>query len=244
VVIAIVSGEYVKSQFCLAEAGAAQLRQHIQGKCKCFILLIPPVQYNDISGVLYGVQAGKINDDDTLGELRDFLHAEIDRRGKERSWTSAKKTFLETLGKILHERDMIRLIYKGIKVHKKEIEKLSPQLEAKRTYRRKYVLILRNETGKPVNLKNAFLECKETDAKPHPQQHWHIFQQFKNDRWEGELQQMTVNVGERFLVKVAFDNSYRHEDLETRALNDELGTIKIVMVIAGVTVWYVKRLYS
>jgi len=55
---------------------------------------------------------------------------------------------------------------------------------------------------------------------------------------------MTVNVGERFLVKVAFDNSYRHEDLETRALNDELGTIKIVMVIAGVTVWYVKRLYS
>jgi hypothetical protein len=53
-----------------------------------------------------------------------------------------------------------------------------------------------------------------------------------------------IALGERFKVKVAFDNKYRYDDLETRALNDQLGGISIVISIGGVKVWYVKRLTS
>jgi hypothetical protein len=243
-VLAIVSSDYVKSQFCLAEAGAAELRDQIQRKCKCFVLLVPPVTYSDINGVFHGIQAGGISDDNQLSDLKDLIQDKLGKRAKERIWVSAKKAFLNTVGGVLYEQEMIRLIYRGVKVVHKEIEKPTPQVEAGLTFKRKYVLDLRNETGKPITLKNAFLDCKSNDAKPHPESQWHVFQTFKNAKAEGEHKQMTVGVGERFRVKVAFDNSYPREDLETRALNDELGTIKIPMVIGGITVWYVKRLIA
>jgi TIR domain len=68
-VIAILSHAYLKSQFCLAEAGAALARKE-HGDSEFYSLVVPPEQVSDLGGVLYARQTGYITDDGSLDELR------------------------------------------------------------------------------------------------------------------------------------------------------------------------------
>src|SRR4051794_18155350 len=58
-VIAILSKAYFKSQFCVAEAGAALARKE-QGQTAFYSLVVPPEQLTDLGGVLYARQTGYV----------------------------------------------------------------------------------------------------------------------------------------------------------------------------------------
>lgn len=67
-VLLVVSSEFLKSQFCNNEVGASwalSLPMHP--------LLVPPLDYEDVRGVLAGTQVGKLNDRESLNYLRDDL---------------------------------------------------------------------------------------------------------------------------------------------------------------------------
>ena len=67
-VLLIISPEFLKSQFCHNEVGATWALS-----LTVFPLLVPPVDYGDVRGVLLGTQAAKIDDKEKLNDLRDDL---------------------------------------------------------------------------------------------------------------------------------------------------------------------------
>lgn len=68
-VIAKLSRAYFKSEFCLAEAGAA-LAARERGEVKFYSLVVPPVEFGDLGGVMYARQTGLITTPGALEELR------------------------------------------------------------------------------------------------------------------------------------------------------------------------------
>ena len=69
VVLCLLSRSYLESVFCIAEAGAGQLREKMK-KRSFFSLVVPPITFSGIGeGVLHGVQSGRINDSGDLDHL-------------------------------------------------------------------------------------------------------------------------------------------------------------------------------
>ena len=67
-VLLIISPEYLKSQFCNHEVGASwALSLPIRP------LLVPPIEFTDVRGVLAGTQIAKLNDKESLNDLRDDI---------------------------------------------------------------------------------------------------------------------------------------------------------------------------
>lgn len=68
IVLLLISPEFLKSQFCNNEVGASWALS-----LPIYPLLVPPVDYADVRGVLDGVQVSKLNDKEKLNDLRDDL---------------------------------------------------------------------------------------------------------------------------------------------------------------------------
>ena len=61
--ITLLSPNFLRSEFCLAELGAARLRQLTQKTpFPLFTLIVPPTDYGDLlKGVLLGAQSGRVD---------------------------------------------------------------------------------------------------------------------------------------------------------------------------------------
>jgi hypothetical protein len=96
-VLLIISPEFLKSQFCLNEVGASWALS-----LPLYPLLVPPLDYGDVRGVLAGVQAAKIDDKEKLNDLRDDL---IEKLGLEplrtSHWERKRDKFLSKLALLL-----------------------------------------------------------------------------------------------------------------------------------------------
>jgi len=97
VVVMLLTENYFASQFCLAELGAAWSIGH-----EALPLLVPPLTYNDVKGVLLSTQVDRIDNANDLDRFYDELcrilspaHAKVAR------WTARKNTFLGRLPGIL-----------------------------------------------------------------------------------------------------------------------------------------------
>ncbi|MCE5242903.1 MAG: TIR domain-containing protein [Desulfobacteraceae bacterium] len=96
VVIAIVSRNYFISQFCLCELGATWAMSH-----NILPLLVPPLKYSDISGVLSSIQVSRIDDSDDLNTFITELGKQIGSKINLARWDAKKKTFLRNLTSVL-----------------------------------------------------------------------------------------------------------------------------------------------
>jgi len=242
--ICIVSREYVKSQFCLAELGAAEFRQHAQGNGQSFILMVPPLGFGDLKGILFGVQSGRIDDGDVLESMREFVRDVTEEVATGQTWTRAKKEFLEKLSVALRRRAMQKLAGERLYMVNAELERLTDEVikKTKIYFPRKFRAIFRNDTGRSMSVKHASLECQSKDARPDSR--WHSLQKHGADGAWGNDDRKTIAVsaGETFRVGVAFASHYRVVELHERLLNDELGTLKLRVEIDGTQVDYRKRL--
>lgn len=67
-VLLVLSPEFFKSQFCNNEVGASWALS-----IPIYPILVPPIGYGDLKGVLAGKQAAKLDDKEKLNDLRDDL---------------------------------------------------------------------------------------------------------------------------------------------------------------------------
>src|ERR1019366_5776530 len=68
IVISLITENYYASAFCMCELGATWI------KAKNFIpFIVPPLGFGDLKGVLFGMQAIRINDPAGLDQARDRI---------------------------------------------------------------------------------------------------------------------------------------------------------------------------
>ncbi|RMP30654.1 toll/interleukin-1 receptor domain-containing protein [Pseudomonas coronafaciens] len=96
-VLALITPNYLASQFCLCELGAAWAMYH-----KLFPLLVQPLTFEDVKGVLTGVQLTEINSAMSLSELRDQFNKALGLKGDQSArWEVKRDAFLLKLPKIV-----------------------------------------------------------------------------------------------------------------------------------------------
>jgi TIR domain len=95
-VLALVTPQYYESAFSLCETGAAWASD------KQFIpLLVPPINYHDLRGALYGKQGMLIDDPQKLDALRDELKHLIREETSTTRWNRRRDEFLKELPSLL-----------------------------------------------------------------------------------------------------------------------------------------------
>ena len=99
-VLLVVTPEFLKSQFCNNEVGASwALSLPIRP------LLVPPLEFGDVRGVLAGTQIAKLNDKEKLSDLRDEIAEKLGLKPLKTShWERKRDRFLAKLEEILSQR--------------------------------------------------------------------------------------------------------------------------------------------
>ncbi|MCR5868504.1 toll/interleukin-1 receptor domain-containing protein [Aquincola sp. J276] len=136
-VIALISPNYLASQFCLCELGATWAMSH-----QMFPLLIPPLKYSDVQGVMTALQLTKVNHKDDLNQLRDQLQTVLSSKGAPTArWENKRDKFLNGLPSILDalpqpllipaaEHEKVKRDYKDAKATIGELEDHLEQRDA------------------------------------------------------------------------------------------------------------------
>lgn len=114
-VIIVLSENYFASQFCLCELGAAWAMSH-----NAFPLLVPPLKYADVKGVLLSTQVDKIDNDSDLDRFCENLNGKLAlATTKIARWGAKKRQFLKKLPDILSSLEKPTTVslkdYEGLK---------------------------------------------------------------------------------------------------------------------------------
>lgn len=97
VAISVLTPAYFESIFCVAELGAVWANQQSH-----LAILVPPLDYKDVTAVLTGLQVIKITDEAALSEFRDQLIKILNLApNRTARWDTKKKEFLKALPKEL-----------------------------------------------------------------------------------------------------------------------------------------------
>lgn len=96
VVILLVTDNYLASQFCLAEAGAAWISKDL-----VIPIVVPPFTRARLSATLSIKQAWKINDDDDLNSVADDVRAALGIATNHGQWGAEKKAFLNRIDGVI-----------------------------------------------------------------------------------------------------------------------------------------------
>lgn len=97
VVVALITPNYLTSQFCMGELGAAWAMSH-----RMFPLVAPSLTYREVKGVLAGTQLTRINYPEELSDLRDNLIDVLNLSGVRSSrWEKKRDQFLKALPEVL-----------------------------------------------------------------------------------------------------------------------------------------------
>jgi hypothetical protein len=99
IIILILSLNFLESQFCLCEMGAAWALSN-----DLIPIIIPPASHSDLSNVLTGVQARRIDYEQDLNEIRDELIAKLELRPVLARWDAKRNQFLQNIPKLLTEQ--------------------------------------------------------------------------------------------------------------------------------------------
>ena len=101
VVVLVLTPAYFESQFCLSELGAAWVKSHY-----IYPILVPPLKFGDVKGVLLGTQISNITDDIAYNQMREKLFKELTFEHKSQTkWDMKRRSFLKAIEPILQEID-------------------------------------------------------------------------------------------------------------------------------------------
>jgi hypothetical protein len=255
--ICLLTPKYMKSAFCCAEAGVAQVRKKtVKELSEClFTLVVPPMQYSDIGGILYGKQSADITDSVKFAELHSRVNSVIGRNSKTQSWEREYKKFSTKTQAAIAKRVVQKTINQQVVV----VNVHSHTPTTGEVYRNKLRIIMRNDTGKEIKVKQLRWVADDPkqaglhevgDAKKAPQP-WSVLMNVdKNGNWlSPELnsimfpnKHLTVPGSQKFLASVALLPTLSNEGLEFLRLNDMLGTLRLNVVLDGVEYLVGKRI--
>ena len=98
VVIVFFSKSYISSQFCMCELGATWAMTH-----KILPILVPPLTYSDVKGVLTGIQVDKLNDADDLNRFQQTFSEILEKDILFPQWEKKRNKFLKESESILNK---------------------------------------------------------------------------------------------------------------------------------------------
>lgn len=98
-VIAVISEHYLQSQFCMCELGATWAMSH-----NMFPLIVPPLNFSDVSGVLKATHMVRLDDESGLSQFATEIAALFPATNVQIArWNVKQKTFLKKLPNLLKE---------------------------------------------------------------------------------------------------------------------------------------------
>ena len=149
VVIVFFSKSYISSQFCICELGATWAMTH-----NILPILVPPLTYSDIKGVLTGIQVDKLNDKDDLNGFQESLSRILGNDFSFSKWERKRDKFLNESKSILE---------KSTEEIKKEKDSDYLDLERKYEDAQKEIKEFEDEIIKKDDLIAKLTECKDAD---------------------------------------------------------------------------------
>ncbi|CAN5780050.1 hypothetical protein BH09VER1_BH09VER1_17630 [soil metagenome] len=99
IVFLLISKNYVESQFCVAEAGASWAMSHT-----VVPIIIPPATFDDMKGVLAGIQAEQIASPDSWNEILSILRKPLNVHPTTARWELVRDKVIRDINKILQKR--------------------------------------------------------------------------------------------------------------------------------------------
>jgi len=98
-VIAVISEHYLLSQFCMCELGATWAMSH-----NMFPLIVPPLNFSDVSGILKSTHMVRLGDESGLGQFATEIDSAFSKiKVNIARWNVKQKTFLKKLPRLLEE---------------------------------------------------------------------------------------------------------------------------------------------
>lgn len=89
-VIVILSKKFMESGFSNCELGATWFTDK-----NCFVLVVPPLRFVDVKGVMTGKQVGMITDSSALDEFKDYIKTTLSVESVTARWNEKKAVFLQ-----------------------------------------------------------------------------------------------------------------------------------------------------
>jgi len=232
-VIAILSHAYFKSQFCLAEAGAALARKE-HGDAEFYSLVVPPESLSDLGGVLYARQTGFITDAGALDELRKVFRGRLERIYDDPTWGHQQRAFLKTAGDLVSHQASQELAMRVV-LRTLEIDRV-PET-AKEVYKLKLRIVLRNDTGKDIQVGPATWKSGIGKVPLQAPPVSPLKLQVETDLgWSQEEPSIVVPEGRLFRTWVGVTQSTPEKDFLTRHVEKRLGKLQLAMKISAADV--------
>jgi hypothetical protein len=237
IVLAVLSPDYFKSQFCVAEVGASQLLHQVQKSAEFYSLLAPPANYNtSLQGVLAGVQSGRIDDSQAFGEIRDRVIQHVPNPPPIPIWDTKRDAFLAAARPIIEKMEAVALLNKLIISKALFVQDSDPKI----TYKLKLRVELRNDTGKAVKVKGVRWVSGVHGAKlQKPLPSSSTLQLFAGTTWQKEASGITVPSGDTFRLWIGIDPA---EGLRILNQNDRLGSLQMTVSISGHEIDWTKEI--
>jgi hypothetical protein len=220
-IIAVLSQSYFGSQFCLAEAGAAQLRK-IAHEATLYSLIVPPVTYSDLQGVLYGVQVGSIVAPTALGELRDVVTKGKRNRPGTPRWEECREEFITKLEAWMPTGLLSQLPIADVFVARTSRDDI--------TYKAKLRIVLTNATGKKIKVGPAYWDGGSVGVPLQAVVSPLLWQLVENGP---EATTVSVPAGTTFRTWIGLAQSVTDREVLRRCALKRLGSLRLSVVVGG-----------
>jgi hypothetical protein len=222
-VVALVSRAYAARRFCQAELGAAVMRhlQHQEGfSFNSFI--VPPFEYGEQDGALYGIQSGSIIDPSALDGLWKLIAERTGGRQAAR-WEASKTKFLAasaTQVRSLQAAEIVGQI--GIlDVHLED----APMY----TFKKKLRVVLRNRSDVEITIGPGAWEVTASGILPtHGTPHFQVEgpKRWVSNDWGDEQNVVVVGSYRAFRCWIGLPDNFTAVEVRRRQLARELGKLK------------------
>lgn len=230
-VIAILSHSFFRSQFCLAEAGAALARKE-HGDAEFYSLVVPPEKLSDLGGVLYARQTGFINDASALDELRKVFREKFKNISDDPTWGHQQRAFLNTAAQLVNHQAAqelsTRVVLKTLEITR------DPATATKVFYKLKLRVVLRNDTGMtikagPATWRSGIDKIRLQDPPVSP-----LKLQVETDvDWGKEEPFVEIPDGRLFRAWIGIKESTPEKEFLMRHVERRLGELQLALKISG-----------
>jgi hypothetical protein len=230
-VIALLSRDYSKSEFCLAEAGAAQMRS-LAHLSEFHSLVVPPMNFHDLKGVLHGMQSDLILAPGALNQLRDRISVKLPSVIPTATWENKRDSFLVKATSLVAERTAGDLADR-ICLADMQFE---PASDPNANFRCKLRIFLRNKTGKTVTVRSASWASGydgvrlQADMSPLKLQTKPVGQDWAK---QPEAPSVSVADGRPFRVWIGLQVGTSAAEVLKRCATHKLGTLSLMLEIEG-----------
>jgi hypothetical protein len=231
-VIALLSHAYFRSQFCLAEAGAALARRE-QGNADFYSLVIPPEKLSTLGGVLYARQTGFITAAAALDELREVLRTRFTNIAGDPTWGHQQRAFLKDAAQLVNHQ-AAQEVSARVTLQTLEISRASATDTPPPSYKLKMRIVLRNDTGSDIKIGPATWKSGIDKIRLQSPPVSPLKLQVETDvGWSPEDFSIDVPDGRLFRTWIGIRESTAEKDFLSRHVEKRLGELQLALKISG-----------